>query len=156
MLSDSAHTLHVLYAAWHRTHGELLQSVAFSSEVMVRSQTDPGALMQAQPPSVMLMMCWHTLQALAQATGRKEAIIKKEYEESGDLGVVAAQSRATQRTMFAQAALTIAGVFKTFKDIATAGGANSQERKRGLISKLLVASKGNEPGYIMRSLQVRV
>jgi hypothetical protein len=46
------------------------------------------------------------------------------------------------------------GVLKTFKDIATAAGASSQERKKGLISKLLVASRGAEPGYIMRSLQV--
>jgi hypothetical protein len=36
-----------------------------------------------------------------------------------------------------------------------ASGQSSQEKKKGLISKLLVASKGCEPGYIMRSLQVR-
>lgn len=35
-----------------------------------------------------------------------------------------------------------------------ASGQSSQERKRGLIGKLLVASKGSEPGYIIRSLQV--
>jgi DNA ligase-1 len=45
-------------------------------------------------------------------------------------------------------------VFKLFRDIATTTGASSQARKLGLISKLLVASKGTEPGYIMRSLQV--
>jgi hypothetical protein len=33
-------------------------------------------------------------------------------------------------------------------------GKDSQERKRGLINKLLVASQDNEAGYIMRSLQV--
>jgi hypothetical protein len=37
----------------------------------------------------------------------------------------------------------------------SASGQSSQEKKKGLISKLLVASKGCEPGYIMRSLQVR-
>jgi hypothetical protein len=36
----------------------------------------------------------------------------------------------------------------------SASGQSSQEKKKGLISKLLVASKGCEPGYIMRSLQV--
>ncbi len=96
----------------------------------------------------------HHPQALAAATGRKEALIKKEYEESGDLGVVAVNARSTQRTMFAPPPLTISGVFKTFKDIASTGGKDSQERKRGLINKLLVASKQNETGYIMRSLQV--
>lgn len=93
-------------------------------------------------------------QALAAATGRKEALIKKEYEESGDLGVVAVNARSTQRTMFAPPQLTISHVAKTFKDIASTGGKDSQERKRGLINKLLVASKQNETGYIMRSLQV--
>jgi len=41
-----------------------------------------------------------------------------------------------------------------FKNIAAASGHNSQERKKGYVVKLLAASKGNEAGYIMRSLQV--
>jgi len=36
----------------------------------------------------------------------------------------------------------------------SASGQSSQERKKGLIGKLIVASKGSEPGYIIRSLQV--
>jgi DNA ligase-1 len=62
-------------------------------------------------------MC-HTLQALASATGRKESTIKADYESSGDLGVVAASCRSAQRTLFTPAPLTIAGVLKTFKEIA--------------------------------------
>lgn len=42
-----------------------------------------------------------------------------------------------------------------FRDISAAAGASSQERKKGLVIKLLAASKGNEAGYVMRSLQVR-
>lgn len=38
--------------------------------------------------------------------------------------------------------------------VCSASGQSSQERKKGLISKLIVASKGSEPGYIIRSLQV--
>lgn len=45
-------------------------------------------------------------------------------------------------------------VFKVFRDIARTEGNKSQEKKVGMISKLLVASKENEPGYIMRALQV--
>lgn len=41
-----------------------------------------------------------------------------------------------------------------FKDIAAASGTSSQERKKGYMIKLLAASKGNEAGYIARSLQV--
>lgn len=51
-------------------------------------------------------------QALAAATGRQESLIKKQYDESGDLGTVASAARATQRTMFTPSPLTIPGVLK--------------------------------------------
>ncbi|KAF8067164.1 lig1 [Scenedesmus sp. PABB004] len=95
-------------------------------------------------------------QALAGATGKKEGGIKKDYEESGDLGSVAAAARGAQRTMFPQPPLTIGSVLKAFRDIAKESGQASQARKVGLISKLLVASKGVEPGYIIRSLQAKL
>lgn len=93
------------------------------------------------------------IKALAQATGRKESAIKAEYGTSGDLGSVAAASRATQKTMFAPPPLTVAGVFKAFKEIAQAEGAKSQERKKGMIIKMLVAAGQEEAGYVMRALQ---
>lgn len=37
---------------------------------------------------------------------------------------------------------------------AQASGNKSGDYKRGIIVKMLVASKGNETGYVMRSLQV--
>ena len=52
-------------------------------------------------------------QALAGATGRQESLIKKQYDESGDLGTVASAARATQRTMFTPSPLTIPGVLKS-------------------------------------------
>jgi hypothetical protein len=89
-----------------------------------------------------------TRQALAETTGRKEALIKKDYEDKGDLGAVAAASRSAQRLLSKPAPLTLAGVFKRFREIATASGAKSQERKRALIGKLLVSSTGEEPGWV--------
>lgn len=52
------------------------------------------------------------LQALAQATGRQESRIKKEYAECGDLGSVASQARGMQKLMFKPQPLTLQGVFK--------------------------------------------
>lgn len=52
------------------------------------------------------------VQALSAATGRQESLIKKQYDESGDLGIVASAARATQRTMFQPNPLTISGVLK--------------------------------------------
>ncbi|DBB17196.1 hypothetical protein WJX82_005523 [Trebouxia sp. C0006] len=93
------------------------------------------------------------VKALAAATGRQESLIRKQYDESGDLGTVASAARATQRTMFTPSPLTIPGVLKTFKEIASTEGSKSMEKKKGLIQKLVVGSRQNETGYIMRALQ---
>jgi hypothetical protein len=93
------------------------------------------------------------VKALAEATGRSEGAVKEAYTQQGDLGIVAQQSRATQRTMFAMPILTIRGVFATLKDIAKTEGAKSSERKRGAIKKLLVSAREVEAGYIIRLLQ---
>ena len=93
------------------------------------------------------------IKALAEATGRTEVAVKAAYTAEGDLGVVAMQSRATQRTMFTPAPLTVRGVFATLRDIAKTEGAKSVEKKRSLIKKLLVASREVEAGYIIRLLQ---
>ncbi|GIL75828.1 hypothetical protein Vretifemale_5549 [Volvox reticuliferus] len=96
------------------------------------------------------------IKALCEATGKNEASIKKSYEASGDLGVVAVGARSTQRTMFAPPPLTVANVLKSFRDIAQVAGSKSVDIKRGMIVKMLVAAKGNEPGYIIRSLQAKL
>ncbi|KAG2440908.1 hypothetical protein HXX76_003761 [Chlamydomonas incerta] len=96
------------------------------------------------------------IKAMCEATGKNEASIKKSYEEHGDLGVVAVGARSTQRTMFAPPPLTIASVLKAFQNIAQVTGTKSGDQKRGMIVKLLVAAKGNEPGYVVRSLQAKL
>ncbi|KDD71597.1 DNA ligase, partial [Helicosporidium sp. ATCC 50920] len=96
------------------------------------------------------------VKALAQATGRKEASVRAEYGACGDLGSVAAAARGMQKTMFPPPALTIRGVFAAFREIAAAEGQGSQDRKKALIAKLLVAARGNEAGYVMRALQGRL
>lgn len=47
------------------------------------------------------------MKALAQATGRQEAQVKKEYAAVGDLGEVACNSKGKQRTMFPTKPLTV-------------------------------------------------
>ena len=43
---------------------------------------------------------------------------------------------------------------RAFREIASQAGNKSQDKKVALITKLLVASRDLEPGYIMRALQV--
>ncbi len=47
-----------------------------------------------------------------------------------------------------------AQVHKVFLEIARTEGNKSQDKKKALINKLLVAAGQNEAGYIMRCLQV--
>ncbi len=42
---------------------------------------------------------------------------------------------------------------RTFKEIASTEGSKSMDKKKGLIQKLVVGSRQNETGYIMRALQ---
>ncbi len=93
------------------------------------------------------------IKCLAEATGRKDESIKADYREAGDLGSVAMASRATQRMMFPPPPLTVSGVLKQFRAVATTDGEKSVERKKGMIKKLLVSSKDCEAGYVIRSLQ---
>ncbi|KAK4480040.1 hypothetical protein RD792_013097 [Penstemon davidsonii] len=58
------------------------------------------------------------IKALAEACGAKEAHIKKQYKELGDLGLVAKASRSSQPLMRKPEALTVAKVFETFQVIA--------------------------------------
>ncbi len=93
------------------------------------------------------------MKTLAEATGKDLKIIRKMYTDEGDLGSVARMARGTQKTMFQPKPLTIGGVYKDFRFIATSTGKNSQQKKADKIKALLVASKEMEPQYIVRSLQ---
>lgn len=93
------------------------------------------------------------IKALAEATGRKDESIKNDYRDAGDLGKVAMASRSTQRMMFPPPPLTVSGVLKEFRTIATTEGEKSVDRKKALIKKLLVSARECEAGYVIRSLQ---
>ncbi|KAG4304692.1 hypothetical protein PORY_001745 [Pneumocystis oryctolagi] len=93
------------------------------------------------------------IKAIGESTGRSIAKIKQDYKEYGDLGLVAMNSRINQPTMFKGSMLTIPGVFKSLKEIATISGKDSQVKKLGIIKKLLSVANGNETKYIVRSLE---
>ena len=93
------------------------------------------------------------MKAIADATGRTQAKVKEQYETDGDLGKVAQSSRSNQSTMFQPAKLAVSQVFKVLKEIASISGGSSQAKKVEKIKGLLVACRGNEAKYLIRSLE---
>lgn len=96
------------------------------------------------------------IKALAEACGRKETQIKKQYQELGDLGLVAKASRSSQSLMRKPDPLSATKVFDTFRLIAKESGKDSQEKKKNHIKALLVAATDCEPQYIIRLLQAKL
>jgi len=93
------------------------------------------------------------LTAIAESTGCGVKELKAKKVAVGDLGVVAKECRASQATMFAPPRLTCQYVFNTLGKIALASGRQSQQLKKGLIQRLLVACRDCESLFIIRSLQ---
>jgi DNA ligase-1 len=88
------------------------------------------------------------MKAIGESTGRSLQIVKKDQKEIGDLGLVAVKSRATQKTMFQQKALTIRGVHKGLMGIATVTGNGAQGKKVDMIKKLLSAADSHATGKV--------
>lgn len=93
------------------------------------------------------------MKALAESTGRSTTKIKSDMEQLGDLGLLAEQSRAIQPTMFQPPKLTISQVYKILKEIALTSGSSSMQKKLDKIKGLLVACRGNEARFLIRSLE---
>uniref|UniRef100_A0A8C2LMD6 DNA ligase n=1 Tax=Cricetulus griseus TaxID=10029 RepID=A0A8C2LMD6_CRIGR len=96
------------------------------------------------------------LKAVAQATGRQLESIRAEVAEKGDVGLVAENSRSTQRLMLPPPPLTTSGVFTKFCDIARLTGSASMAKKLDVIKGLFVACRHSEARFIARSLSGRL
>ena len=90
------------------------------------------------------------MKAIANATGRPISAIKSDFEEHGDLGLVAQASRSNQSTMFKPKKLTGLAVYKGLKEVALASGQSAVNKKMEKIRSLLVACEGNESKYLFR------
>ncbi|EIW72109.1 hypothetical protein TREMEDRAFT_25666 [Tremella mesenterica DSM 1558] len=93
------------------------------------------------------------VKSIAESTGRAMSKIKEDLRKEGDLGKVAMNSRNNQPTMFKPKALTVPYVFQSLTEIAKASGNASQNKKVGIINKLLAACQGTEAKFIVRSLE---
>uniref|UniRef100_A0A7E4VEA5 DNA ligase n=1 Tax=Panagrellus redivivus TaxID=6233 RepID=A0A7E4VEA5_PANRE len=95
----------------------------------------------------------YLIKALGDAFGRNVNKIKEDLVTYGDLGIVAENSRTTQKTLFEPPRLTIPAVFKKMQTIARISGNKSMEQKVREIKGLLVPCKECEARYLIRGLQ---
>ncbi|KAM6154137.1 DNA ligase 1 isoform 2-T2 [Erethizon dorsatum] len=96
------------------------------------------------------------LKAVAQATGRQLESVRAEAVEKGDVGLVAENSRSTQKLMLPPPPLTTSGVFSKFRDIARLTGSASMTKKMDIIKGLFVACRYSEARFIARALSGRL
>ncbi|KAF8560339.1 ATP-dependent DNA ligase [Imleria badia] len=93
------------------------------------------------------------IKAISESTGRSLAVVKADLKKEGDLGLVASNSKASQKTLFKPKSLTVPLVFTSLKEIALSSGHSSQTKKVSIITKLLAACQDSEAKYIIRSLE---
>ncbi|KAK7694689.1 hypothetical protein QCA50_001877 [Cerrena zonata] len=93
------------------------------------------------------------IKAIGESTGRSLATVKADLKKEGDLGLVAMNSKNSQKTLFKPKPLTVPYVFTNLKEIALSAGHSSQNKKVSIITKLLAACQGVEAKYIIRSLE---
>ncbi|KIM66216.1 hypothetical protein SCLCIDRAFT_1211444 [Scleroderma citrinum Foug A] len=93
------------------------------------------------------------IKAISESTGRSISTLKAELKKEGDLGLVAMNSKNSQKTLFKPKPLTVPFVFTNLREIAQSTGHSSQAKKVSIITKLLAACKDVEAKYIVRSLE---
>ncbi|KAJ2921789.1 hypothetical protein H1R20_g15307, partial [Candolleomyces eurysporus] len=93
------------------------------------------------------------IKAIGESTGRRLDVIKADLKREGDLGLVAMNSKNSQKTLFKPKPLTLPFVFSNLKEIALTAGNASQSKKVSIITKLLAACQDVEAKYIVRSLE---
>ncbi|KAL0581628.1 ATP-dependent DNA ligase Cdc17 [Marasmius crinis-equi] len=93
------------------------------------------------------------IKAIAESTGRSLATVKADLKKEGDLGLVAMNSKNSQKTLYKPKPLNVPFVFSKLKEIALSTGHSSQAKKVGIITKLLAACQNFEAKYIVRSLE---
>jgi len=91
------------------------------------------------------------MKAIAETTGRSMRELKKDMEETGDLGSVAENSKGKQKVLFKPKPLQLRKVYKNLQEIAAISGGGNQQKKINLIKQCLVACKGPEARFLIRS-----
>jgi DNA ligase-1 len=89
-----------------------------------------------------------SINSVAGTTGKA---LKSLYEKYGDWGDVAYAAKVSVRTLIQPKPLTVRNVFSTLKSIAGLKGQGTVDAKAALVKKLVLASRGEEVRYLVRT-----
>ena len=83
------------------------------------------------------------IKAISESTGRNAGLIKADLKKEGDLGLVAMNSKNSQRTLFKPKPLTLPFVFSSLKEIALSTGhsVRAYHRLRYTAGSLFISHK---------------
>jgi DNA ligase-1 len=94
--------------------------------------------------------------AIQHVSGITPAALKRLYNQTGDPGDVAFLAKCSVRTLVPHAPLSIQGVYDTLLSIAHVKGKGAMTQKQAMVEKLLVAAKGEETRYLVRTLSQHI
>ena len=94
--------------------------------------------------------------AIQHVSGVTPAALKRLYNQTGDPGDVAFLAKCSVRTLIPHPPLSIQGVYNTLLKITHIKGKGAVSQKQAMVEKLLVAAKGEEIRYLVRTLSQHI
>jgi DNA ligase-1 len=94
--------------------------------------------------------------AIQHVSGVGPAALKRLYNQTGDPGDVAFLAKCSVRTLIPHPPLSIQGVYNTLLKITRIKGKGAVTQKQAMVEKLLVAAKGEEIRYLVRTLSQHI
>lgn len=94
--------------------------------------------------------------AIQHISGLTSSALRRLYNSFGDPGDVAFEVKSNVRTLVPHPPLIIAAVYECLLKIANCKGQGAAKQKQAIVEKLLVAAKGEESRYLVRTLSLNL
>ncbi|KAI0949394.1 hypothetical protein AcW1_009022 [Taiwanofungus camphoratus] len=90
--------------------------------------------------------------AIQHVSGLTSSALRRLYNRTGDAGDVAFEAKSNVRTLIPHPPLLIVGVYESLLKIARTKEQGATKQKQTIVERLLVASKGEETRFLVRTL----
>ncbi|KAG2345582.1 ATP-dependent DNA ligase [Suillus weaverae] len=94
--------------------------------------------------------------AIQHISGLTSSALRRLYNSFGDPGDVAFEAKSNVRTLVPHPPLLIVAVHECLLKIANSKGQGAAKQKQAIVEKLLVAAKGEESRYLVRTLSLNL